>query len=194
MEEIKKIAVLGWGSLIWDKRTLSVEDEIWEKDGPQLPIEFARISADGRLTLVIHPGSKVVPVLWNIMGCNDLKVATENLKEREGSSDINIIGYVDLTNETNQNGDEGICKSIRVWAKDKDLVAAIWTNLGANFKDKQNEPFSKENIIKYLKSLKLDTEKEAKAKEYIIKAPQQIRTEMREHIEEELGWVKEIEI
>jgi len=45
-----KIIVLGWGSLIWDPRELKIKNSEWQKDGPNLPIEFARISQDGRLT------------------------------------------------------------------------------------------------------------------------------------------------
>jgi len=37
----KKIACIGWGSLIWDPRDLLVQRE-WFKDGALLPVEFAR--------------------------------------------------------------------------------------------------------------------------------------------------------
>ena len=49
-----KIAILGWGSLLWQPKDLQFDKEIgWSANGPFLPIEFARISKDGRLTLVI---------------------------------------------------------------------------------------------------------------------------------------------
>jgi hypothetical protein len=47
-----KIAVLAWGSLIWDPDTLKVADD-FSLSGPCLPIEFSRISKGERLTLVI---------------------------------------------------------------------------------------------------------------------------------------------
>jgi hypothetical protein len=47
-----KSAVLAWGSLVWDPRDLQTAAE-FVANGPLLPIEFCRISADGRLTLVI---------------------------------------------------------------------------------------------------------------------------------------------
>ena len=47
-----KIAILGWGSLVWNPRNLSIINSAWHPDGVLLPIEFARISRDGRLTLV----------------------------------------------------------------------------------------------------------------------------------------------
>jgi 1-acyl-sn-glycerol-3-phosphate acyltransferase len=49
-----RIAVLGWGSLIWSPGNLKIDRE-WHEDGPFLPIEFARVSQDGRLTLVLFP-------------------------------------------------------------------------------------------------------------------------------------------
>lgn len=39
-----QIAIIGWGSLVWDPRDLPIESP-WHDDGPELPIEFARISS-----------------------------------------------------------------------------------------------------------------------------------------------------
>jgi hypothetical protein len=47
-----KSVVLAWGSLVWDPRELQTAAK-FAPDGPLLPIEFCRISADGRLTLAI---------------------------------------------------------------------------------------------------------------------------------------------
>jgi hypothetical protein len=48
-----KIAVLAWGSLIWDRRDLQIVGD-FEANGPVLPLEFCRISGGGRLTLVVN--------------------------------------------------------------------------------------------------------------------------------------------
>lgn len=47
-----RIAILGWGSLIWNPNGLPIRGD-WQRGGPVLPIEFSRISSDERLTLVI---------------------------------------------------------------------------------------------------------------------------------------------
>jgi len=50
------IAILGWGSLLWDKNhDFDNQHESWKFDGPLLPLEFSRISKsrDNALTLVI---------------------------------------------------------------------------------------------------------------------------------------------
>jgi cation transport regulator ChaC len=51
-----KVAVLGWGSLLWDCRPEFDEQcGTWQFDGPVLPLEFSRVSQgrDDALTLVI---------------------------------------------------------------------------------------------------------------------------------------------
>ncbi len=51
-----KIAILDSGSLVWDPRSLkdNLEDDgKFVQGGPKPPIEFSRISEDGRLQLVI---------------------------------------------------------------------------------------------------------------------------------------------
>jgi len=178
-----KIVVLGWGSLIWDPRDLRIDGE-WQKDGPTLPIEFARVSRDGRLTLVLFPEAEKVPVLWNYMKTEEINEAINNLKDREGTT-IDKIGFIKKTGEVRSNLITEP-NEIKEWAKTKDIDAVIWTDLLSNFKERTSLEFNEDNIIKYLKDLLSD--KKEKAKEYITCAPPQIRTRIREKIEERLGW------
>jgi len=58
-KKMPKIAILGWGSLLWDASDAefdSLHDE-WKTDGPVLKLEFSRKSASrlNALTLVIEP-------------------------------------------------------------------------------------------------------------------------------------------
>lgn len=182
-----KIAVLGWGSLIWNPLKLKVNKN-WNTDGPLLPIEFARVSNNGRLTLVIKTDSKPVQVLWALMDANNLEEARKNLQEREETPSIDRIGFVNLVDNTESSRYNGISKVIIRWAKSKNLDAVIWTDLGVKFKDRLKKDFNSRNALNYLKNLTSD--KKSLAQEYIINAPSQIRTEIREKVETELGWKK----
>ena len=66
-----KTVFLGWGSLIWCPCDLKKRGE-WHRDGPCLPVEFARISKNGRLNLVLYPDADRVQVLWAYEEDNDL--------------------------------------------------------------------------------------------------------------------------
>ena len=81
------IAVLGCGSLVWDPRCLRVKKP-WYEDGPWLPIEYARKSDDGRLTLVIFPQAAEVQTLWAESTYDTLTEARKNLRSREKTRDI----------------------------------------------------------------------------------------------------------
>ena len=74
-----KIAILGWGSLIWLPKDLKFDTNSgWKENGPVLPIEFARISKDGRLTLVITPNGTEVPTLYAVSSFDSLNLAVLN--------------------------------------------------------------------------------------------------------------------
>jgi len=85
---VQKIVCLGWGSLIWDPGDLRIDnlerpETAWSTDGPFLPVEFARQSGGNRITLVLVPGRRTVPVLWTQMFVDDLETAKRNLAQRE---------------------------------------------------------------------------------------------------------------
>ena len=77
-----KIAILGWGSLIWLPKDLKFDTNSgWKENGPVLPIEFARISKDGRLTLVITPNGTEVPTLYAVMSRRGERNKEEKLRK-----------------------------------------------------------------------------------------------------------------
>ena len=73
----------GWGSLIWKPGDLPIKGN-WKEDGPLLPIEFARQSNDGRITLVLVPKYPLLNCCWIELDCNDFQEAQEALCKREG--------------------------------------------------------------------------------------------------------------
>ena len=139
-----KIAILGWGSLIWQAKELEYKKSFgWQKDGPILPIEFARISKDGRLTLVITENGTKVSVLFTLSNYQNFDEAVLNLAVREGSGKGSIGSY-DKTKDKFSH-DVFFKQNILDWIKDKDINALIWTNLGENWniKNEKGEIFFK---------------------------------------------------
>lgn len=179
------IAVLGWGSLIWDPKELEINDD-WNEDGPELPIEFARLSGRGRLTLVIHEQADPVQVLWARSASNELDLAIENLKSRERTIET-YIGFYNLQNDDHHTQFPFILESIKSWGSSQDVDAAIWTDLPSNFvEETDHDDITEETVIDVLRnSTHINQEN---AEEYIRKTPEQVRTSFRNTIEEEFGW------
>ncbi|MBE7646738.1 hypothetical protein [Tenacibaculum finnmarkense] len=174
-----KIAILAWGSLYWDLGDLSIIDK-WNNDGVILPIEFSRISDNGkgRLTLVIDEinGSQV-KTYWSTSSFSNLKNSIKNLRDREGTNDKNI-GYINITdNSSYSKFSESLIKRIKDWANLNKLDAVIWTDLESNFDKFTNMKFSIENGLEYINNL--DKKTKEKAIEYINKAPEQTITDLR---------------
>lgn len=185
-----KTAILAWGSLIWQPKDLLFYTEFgWKEDGPILPIEFGRISKDGRLTLVITENGSLVPTLYTLSKYETLDEAILNLAVREGSGRASIGSYDKSKNEFSHK--VFFEQNISDWIKEKDFDAVIWTNLGENWVIKNESGKIIDTIetterIKYLKNLKGNAS--ALAEEYIRKTPIQIKTKYRAKIEEELNW------
>jgi hypothetical protein len=136
-----KIIILGWGSLIWCPGGLRIKTR-WHGDGPSLPIEFARISQDDRLTLVIQPGSARQSTYWAVSEFMDLKEARQNLKTREKtkSSDIHHV-----LRDGTRAGDApaGIAETIAAWMSQRGHIdAVVWTGLPSNWREKRGRDFA----------------------------------------------------
>lgn len=175
-----KIACLGWGSLIWSPGDLPVQNE-WYQDGPILPIEFARESADGRLTLVIVPDSQPVRSLWALMNVENIEAAKKSLAGREGITEKNIrhsIGFVDRQTDNSH----GLAKEkVKKWAETLELDGVVWTNLKFGFKKSRDILPTLEEAKEHILSLSEESQKEAI--NYIFRAPNQIDTEYRTELQ-----------
>ena len=178
------IACLGWGTLIWRPESLLIRKQ-WFLDGPLLPIEFARQSNDGRLTLVITESAKPIRTSWALMATDDLLQAKKYLLARECIPETkmdNFISSVSLKEETTDR----IKLVIQSWAISLKLDSVIWTSLPAKFNGTNNRVPTIEESITYLPSL--DVNSRNNAEEYIRKAPKQIDTDYRRKFEAVFGW------
>jgi hypothetical protein len=181
-----KSAVLAWGSLVWDPRELQTAAG-FVANGPLLPIEFCRISADGRLTLAIDETFGDVCKTYSAPSAlADLDAAIDNLRLRE-KTDAREIGFVETA--SGRQSDVAIERhpeaiaTIAAWAESNGYDAAIWTALKSNFGDKSGEPFSVTAAIRYLETLEReDAEKFERALTYIRMAPPEIETPVREAV------------
>lgn len=178
-----KIACIGWGSLIWRPETLLIHRK-WYEDGPVLPVEFARQSRDGRLTLVILKNSKPVRTMWALMLTDNLEEAKKSLLDRESIPENKMEEYIGVIKSDDETKDE-ISQTIKEWLNKLDLDAAIWTNLPPKFKKENNKAPTLEEALTYLKNLKINTFQTAI--EYINKTPKQIDTPYRQGIEKEFN-------
>ncbi|PCJ86073.1 MAG: hypothetical protein COA54_09540 [Thiotrichaceae bacterium] len=180
-----KIAIIAWGSLVWDPRTLQIKGN-WDNNGPMLNIEFSRVSKDGRLTLVIDPNNgEEVKTYFAQSKRNDLGDAIADLRDREGTIKKQI-GFVDVNSGNDSKAEFpdqiDVFQNIRNWCQSLNFDAAVWTSLPSQFKDQTKLDFSVDNAISYLKDLPKSARENAL--EYIRKAPKEIVTPVRKIIKE----------
>ena len=180
------IACLGWGSLIWDPRELPIR-RCWYEDGPLVRVEFARVSSNGRMTLVLHESAEPVRSLWALMTGNDVWDARKRLVKREGSPVRNVDKH---TGHWPESDPSPTCiSSLDGWAGCKGITDVIWKSLPPKFAELGHaECPSSTQVVRNLSGL-YGPQRDA-AEEYVRNAPAQIDTEYRRRIEADLGWTK----
>jgi hypothetical protein len=183
-----KINILAWGSLVWKPDTFRTARE-FQPNGPPLPVEFSRISGDGRLTLVIDEVNGTPCETYTAVSAfGGLISASENLRVREGMKSTKGIGFIDMSNNTQSRTavrrHPAAVDKIRTWIIANGECAAIWTALASNFHEpeKANKPFSVDAAIQYLRAL--EAKKIACALDYIRRAPSEIQTPVRQAVSE----------
>lgn len=180
-----RVAILGWGSLIWDPQGLPREG-IWEQGGPKLPIEFSRISNDCRLTLVIdETHGEIVSTRFVLSTRVDLEDAAADLRGREKTSSTKI-GYLDLGSGKQQSRSVGVREAVSAWAASAGFQAVVWTDLEPNFKCETGIEFSLDAAVVYLQELPKSAA--TRARKYIVNAPTEVNTPLRRRLRE-IGWL-----
>ena len=182
MTLVNKIAVLGWGSLIWDPRT-EFDRHLtgWRTGGPWLPLEFCRISESRKkaLTLVIDTSlGTEVETLYALSTRSEPHDVVCDLRCREGTTTRNI-GYINLSTGDARGRDKKVVETIGSWARENEIPFVVWTDLPANFPERQPDRF-REAALSHLKTL--DAGALQKAVEYLLKAPKPIATGFREFL------------
>ena len=182
-ENFPTFACLGWGSLIWEPGNLPISHE-WREDGPKLPLEFARKSTDGRMTLVVCKQGTFCPTLWSTLSSTSLEEAREALARREGLPSTRNAAFWTGSGASGHHSAE----IVGAWANKRGFAGVVWTGLPTKSPatDQNNDYPSIEDVISHLGSLKESSA--SRAEEYVRRAPNQIATSYRAHIIKEFGW------
>jgi hypothetical protein len=184
-----KSVVLAWGPLVKDSRALQTSDR-FTANGPLLPIEFCRVSDDGRLMLAIDEAFGALCKTYSAPSALDtLDAARDDLCENEGLADARAIGFVEPASESQSDfaleSHPQVVATIGAWAESSGYDAAIWTALTSNFDEwsRGGEPFSVSAAVQYLETLeKEDGETFAEALAYIRNAPPEVDTPVRDEV------------
>ena len=180
------IAILGWGSLLWDKRLeFDEQHEEWQFDGPSLKIEFSRVSKtrNGALTLVLDAkNGKECKVAYALSKRKEPDDAICDVRNREGTTQKNV-GFHFADKSRSQARDEEVVKVAHDWASKKKIDVVIWTDLQSNFQEKSEckKPFSIETAICHIQAL--DSQGKVKAAEYVWRSPTFVTTPLREALQ-----------
>jgi hypothetical protein len=178
-----QIAILGWGSLLWEGGAdFERQHDEWRFDGPTLSLEFSRISRSrlGALTLVIDSqhGSPAT-VAWCLSKRERADDVVADLRRREGCARRDIA-CLDLAAEGPQP--EGVV-DIRAWGRAQGVDFVVWTALTSNFSEKTKRPFTVAHAVEYVQHL--DSAAKVKAAEYVWRAPDFVRTSVRAALQRE---------
>ena len=185
-----KIAVIGWGSLLWDLDDLTphVSGDWQVADGPRLPFEFVRVSPKRKqaLVVVIDENHGVHCTTSHIESTRDvLELTIEDLARRERTT-TQHIGYVSRDGTVTQSRHEFAAESVKGWLQRSRFDAAVWTDLAGNYLETLGEPFSVAGAIAYLSTL--TGESLIEAHRYIESAPRNVETPLRAALREEAWW------
>jgi hypothetical protein len=173
-----RIALLGWGSLIWDEwPEFDKYHKEWQPNGPLLPLEFSRVSETrkGALTLVIDPQyGTLCKTAYAVSTRRDPADAIADLRSREGTL-MKRVGFY-FANRS-RTCEPKVPESIASWAAEMRFDVVVWTGLSSNFKDKKKEDYSVAAASRHIQSLSL--EGKSMAAEYVWRAPAFVQTPLR---------------
>ncbi len=185
---LSKIAIIGWGSLIWDLEILAPYTQgNWQMTkGPRLPMEFSRISPKRKMGLVVCLDPKLgVDCATHVVQSkrNDVQSALKDLAARERAPH-GRIGWADITRGAGRM--DSVVLQVQKWCAENGWDGAVWTDLEPNFRDHTQQGFSVARGIAYLKTLHSDNLPEAF--NYIENAPRHTKTPLRDALAADDWW------
>lgn len=186
------VAILGWGSLIWDLEILAPHVAgPWRTDaGPRLSLEFSRISKKRRNGLVLALdlvdgdlcATQVIPHRGAKPG-EALAAAQADLAARERAP-LSKIGWATTTAAS--RAEDATVAAIQAWLPASGFAGAVWTDLEVNFEAVAGQPFGLAAAEAHLQTL--DGEDRAEAVRYIHRAPPATDTPLRRRLAARPWW------
>jgi len=187
---VTRIAIIGWGSLLWDLDNLSpfVKDRWLVNSGPRLPLEFSLVSSKrlGALALAIdHENGNDAPSSTIYSTRNEIAAARADLAARERCH-LDGIGFIDRSSSNSHCRSLATLAAIKAWFDQSPIDAAVWTDLAPNFFRRTGQEFSLENAERYLLSLAERPLREAKR--YVTNAPGGVDSPLRNLLNQKSWW------
>jgi len=185
---LSQIAIIGWGSLIWDLEILTPHVAgAWQMEaGPLLPMEFSRVSPKRKLGLVVCLDPEVgVLCQTHIIRSKrrNIHEAIQDLQARERAPD----GLIGAYHTDFQHGRmPTVVAQVQNWCEAKGWSGAVWTDLEPNFESHTMRGFSVAEGLQYLKTLRGESLEEAY--NYIQNAPTQTATPLRAALAKDAWW------
>ena len=197
-----KIAILGWGSLLWENSTekakkFNAHVDSWksppDNEGPSLRIEFSRISRTrmGALTLVLdYENGEACPVAYALSIRRQPEDTIRDLQDREGTARNNIGCYFadDSTETVCARAHADTQKAVSAWARQRNIDVVVWTGLKPNFEKHGKGEFSVDSAARYVQNLEESAQDEAVR--YIRQAPTFVKTPLRRRLESESWFLR----
>ncbi|MEM8751840.1 MAG: hypothetical protein AAGF90_02585 [Pseudomonadota bacterium] len=186
-----RIAVIGWGSLIWDLDDLAPKvDGRWLMGaGPRLPFEFSRISPKRKLALAVclDPDNGDACATNAIVSRRrSMEEAVEDLRARERAPAAAMIGAATAAGPLRARLPE-VGEALAAWCRATGAAGAVWTDLESNFEERTGGAFSVRRGVDYLRTLGGESLDEAVA--YLENAPAATMTPLRRALAADPWWI-----
>jgi hypothetical protein len=190
------IAILGWGSLIWDTKHKGAAEFArwhgpWLDDGPMLSLEFSRISVKSRpgaLTLVIDRAhGTVCRVKYCFSKRSKPEEVFEDLRTREDMPRREDGGVPRTIGRAFRGIGVPVCRDgdslseIQDWARRKEIDVVVWVDLSGNFENEKKVSYSVAAALEHLATIEDDVL--SATREYVNRAPACVQTEFRRAFE-----------